>query len=285
MKLTVLVDNSTIIDRYFLAEPAVSYLIEDESLRVLFDVGYSDVFLQNAAKLGIDPLSSDYLVLSHGHIDHTGGLESLIKRCMERRFEDSGAHCPEIVAHPEVFVPKVIENSFSIGISVSRRACSAHMRIRESREPVWLSERLVFLGEIERRHDFENPGPIGLRGEAGEEVPDDLPDDSALAYVCGDGIVVITGCSHAGICNIVEQAKRVTGLDRVYDIIGGFHLLEPSERQLEGTVEYLAGLELSRLSACHCTDFRSRLRLAQAAPLREIGSGLQIRYCEEGERA
>ncbi len=278
MKLSVLVDNSTIIDRYFLGEPAVSYYIEDRDTRVLFDVGYSDAFLQNAVKLGVDPLDSDYLVLSHGHIDHTGGLEPLLKLCMERRFLDKEAHCPEIVAHPALFTPKVMEDYFSIGVSVCRRACEAHTTIRESREPLWLSDRLVFLGEIERNFDFEDAGPIGFRREEEGDVPDDLPDDTAIAYIAEEGLVVITGCSHAGICNIVEQAKKVTGVERVYDIIGGFHLLDPPQEKLEGTVQYLSSLELPQLSACHCTDFASRLRLDRVAPLREVGSGLQIEY-------
>ena len=74
MKLTVLVDNATIIDRYFLAEPAVSYLLEDGDARILLDTGYSDVFLKNARAMGIDLSRVTDIVLSHGHNDHTGGL-------------------------------------------------------------------------------------------------------------------------------------------------------------------------------------------------------------------
>lgn len=283
MKLTVLMDNATLIDRYFLAEPAVSYYIEDDGTRVLFDVGYSDAFMRNAAKLGIEPADADYLAVSHGHIDHTGGLDPLIKRCMERRFLEADSPCPEMVIHPAAFQPKVISGShaeglFSIGMSVTRDACAAHMRIHETEEPMWLTDRLVFLGRIERSFVFENPGPIGVRREAEGDVADELPDDTALAYVGEKGLVVVTGCSHAGICNITEQAKKVTGIDKVYDIVGGFHLLDPPQEQLEGTAKYLASLELPILSACHCTDFHSRMRLARVAPIREIGSGLQIEY-------
>jgi len=278
MKLTVLMDNNTIIDRYFLAEPAVSYFIEEGNTTVLFDAGYSDAFMVNAAKLGIDVTTADYLAISHGHIDHTGGLEPLLRRCMERRFDNPAAKCPKMVAHPAAFIPKEFNGTVSIGIFVSKEACAGSMEILESREPVWFTERLVFLGEIQRRFDFERPGPIGVRKEAGGDVPDELPDDTALAYKGENGLVVITGCSHAGICNIVEQAKEITGVDTVYDIIGGFHLLDPPTRQLEGTAEYLASLSLPVLSACHCTDFKSRVKLSGVAPMREIGSGLQIEY-------
>ncbi|MFO7849473.1 MAG: MBL fold metallo-hydrolase [Spirochaetia bacterium] len=278
MKLTVLVDNSTIIDSYFLGEPGVSFFLEDGETSVLFDTGYSDAFMRNAAKLNVDPLRADYLVLSHGHIDHTGGLDPLLKECLERRLKDRSAHCPELLAHPAVFTPKLMEGLGSIGMSMSRQACSSVMKIKESAAPVRLSERLIFLGEIERKFDFESPAAIGSRKEPGGEVPDYLPDDTALAYVSDEGLVVITGCSHSGICSIVEQARRLTGVERVRDIIGGFHLLEPSEKQLEGTAEYLSTLQLPVLSACHCTDLQSKLRLSRAAPLKEVGSGMEIYY-------
>jgi len=87
---------------------------------------------------------------------------------------------------------------------------------------------------------------------------------------------VITGCSHAGICNIISQCQQVTGVENVVDVIGGFHLLDPSREQLEGTVSYFENLSLQKLHACHCTDLRSRMALAQIAELEEVGSGLTL---------
>jgi len=280
MKLSILMDNNSIIDRYFLAEPAVSYFIETGNIKVLFDVGYSDAFLTNAHKMKIDVLIADYLVLSHGHIDHTGGLDILLKECLEARFEHNTLRTPEILAHPDVFVPKFLDENSSIGIPVSEDVLRAHFKIRKSTEPVWLDEKLVFLGEIERSNSFEIPGPIGFRGKPGtsERVPDDIMDDSALAYVGKEGLYIITGCSHAGICNIVSHAKKVTGVDRVVDIIGGFHLLNPPKTQLEGTVDYFKSLNLKKLHACHCTDFHSRMALAASAEIEEIGSGLILDF-------
>jgi 7,8-dihydropterin-6-yl-methyl-4-(beta-D-ribofuranosyl)aminobenzene 5'-phosphate synthase len=184
-----------------------------------------------------------------------------------------------LIAHPEVFTPRTAaEGSISVGSVMGLGQAEAVCAAELSAAPRWLSERLLFLGEIERRFDYEGQSPIGVRHTAEGDVPDLLPDDTALAYVAENGLVIITGCSHAGICNIIEQARRITGVERVLDVIGGFHLLEPPRRQLEETASYLGWLGLEALHACHCTDLASKLALAQKAPLRETGCGLVLQY-------
>jgi 7,8-dihydropterin-6-yl-methyl-4-(beta-D-ribofuranosyl)aminobenzene 5'-phosphate synthase len=106
MKLTVLVDNNTLIDRYFYGEPGVSYFIEDEGNKILFDLGYSDVFIKNAQKLNIDLLNLDFVVLSHGHLDHTWGLDPLIRLYTEAIIENLNHKNPIIIAHPLTFYSK-----------------------------------------------------------------------------------------------------------------------------------------------------------------------------------
>ncbi|HDQ13562.1 MAG TPA: MBL fold metallo-hydrolase [Sediminispirochaeta sp.] len=280
MKLSILVDNNSIIDRYFLAEPAVSYFIETDELKVLFDLGYSDVFLKNARKMGIDPLSADYLVLSHGHIDHTGGLDLFIKECVEGKMEHKRSSCPTVVGHPELFRPKILKDRTSVGITVSEEVVEAGFEVKKTRAPLWLGKDLVFLGEIEQSLDFEKSAPIGYRfsNDRGEWLSDDLIDDTALAYRSPEGLVIISGCSHRGICNIIETAKRVTGEDRVIDVVGGFHLLDPEQHRLRNTVEYFADLQLRSLHACHCTDFRSKKALSEVAELEAVGSGMVLSY-------
>ncbi len=103
MKLTVLADNNCLIDHYFYAEPALSFFIEDNNTRVLFDVGYSDVFMKNAEKLKINLRNLDYLVFSHGHLDHTWGLDPLIKLYSEAILEKLDLSKPTVVAHPLAF--------------------------------------------------------------------------------------------------------------------------------------------------------------------------------------
>ncbi len=147
-----------------------------------------------------------------------------------------------------------------------------------SKEPVNLTERLIFLGEIERVNDFEAKNPLGTILRNGVEEDDFLFDDSALAYKSPNGLIIITGCSHAGICNIVEYAKKVCGDERVVDVIGGFHLLNPSAEQLQGTVEYFKSLHTDSLHACHCTDLNSKIALSKVSYLKEVGVGLMLEY-------
>lgn len=274
MKLTVLVDNTTYIDRYFLAEPAFSVLIEAEGQKILFDCGYSDIFLQNARKMGADLLHLDHLAFSHGHVDHTGGVEPLMRAFSEAAMEGRDFRRPAVTAHPDVFETRVIPGIGEIGSLVSAAKLKEHFALRLTAEPVRLTERLWFLGEIPRGNDFEAQQPLGLlRGE-----PDRLVDDTALVWQGDEGLVVITGCSHAGICNIVEQARQVCGEERIVDIVGGLHLLAPTPRQLAGTLAYIKGLNLAALHACHCTDFSSRKALAGVAPQQEVGVGLVLTY-------
>ncbi|MEW6369082.1 MAG: MBL fold metallo-hydrolase [Acidobacteriota bacterium] len=276
MKLTVLVDNHTLIDRYLVGEPGVSYCVEAEGRRVLFDAGYSDVLLLNARKLSIDLLQLDAIVLSHGHLDHTWGLIPLIRLYTEAAFEGSRVRKPALVAHPLALSSRTQGSLAETGSLVSQEKLSSHFRIEVSTTAVWLTERLVFLGQIERQNDFEAWSPAGSILEDGVQRDDLILDDSALAYKSPEGLVIITGCAHAGICNTIEHAKRICGDERVVDIIGGFHLQNPSPERLQGTIEYMKSLRPRAVHACHCTDQRSKIALSAAVDLVEVGVGLTI---------
>lgn len=278
MKLTVLIDNHTLIDRYFLAEPGLSFLIETGGRKIIFDLGYSDAFITNARKLGLNLLDLDFIVISHGHIDHTGGLEPLLRIHLEGAIENLPRKKPELIAHPFTFLSRRISGLPQIGSFLTEEKLSDFFDIRFSKKPVKLTERLTFLGEIKRKFNFEGQQPMGKILERGVENDDFILDDSALTYRSDSGLVIITGCSHAGICNIVEQARRVCGEERVIDIIGGFHMLSPSPIQLRKTVAYLKSLDLEAIHPCHCTDLESLSALSDAAGLKEVGIGLTLEY-------
>lgn len=278
MILKVLVDNNTLIDRYFLGEPGVSYLIEDQGKKILFDTGYSDVFMRNATKMNESLSDLDYIVFSHGHIDHTWGVAYLIRDYGEKKIEGVAYKKPLIVAHSSAFQRKVFGDDDEIGSLITAEKLGHHFRMGLCDGPKWLTDSLVYLGEIKRTNDFENREPIG-KCSCGSVWQDDyLLDDTAIVYKSSKGLVVITGCSHAGICNIIEYAKEICGDSRVVDVIGGFHLLEPDAVQLQGTVEYFGGLGVEKIHACHCTDLNSKIALSKVVELGQVGVGLIKKY-------
>jgi 7,8-dihydropterin-6-yl-methyl-4-(beta-D-ribofuranosyl)aminobenzene 5'-phosphate synthase len=273
MKLTVLVDNNTLIDRYFLGEPGLSYLIEEDGRKLLFDTGYSEVFIRNAHKMKIKLTDLDAVVISHGHSDHTGGLPHLMTMFTEEALEGRAVSKPDLICHPDTFMTKLTRDGVDIGSPAKEDKLGMHFNMKLRSEPLWITEKIVYLGEIPRLSSFENKRPIGK--------DDFVMDDSAIAWRGSEGLVIITGCSHSGICNIVERAKAVCGEDRIKAIIGGFHLLNPSREQLQGTMEFLAKEKPEKVYAGHCTDLRSKLALAQHLNIKEVGVGLILDYGEE----
>lgn len=278
MKLNVLVDNNTLIDRYFIGEPGLSIFIEIDGVRILFDTGYSDAFLTNAARMGIDLLDIDIVVLSHAHLDHTWGLQHLIQRHAGAAFENRPARKPALVAHSTVFDRRTVAGFGEIGSLVSKAQAGVWFDLRLSRKPVWVHPDLVFLGQIERAYDFEARAPIGRVYTAEGARDDFILDDSALVFKSADGLVIITGCAHAGICNTIAQAMAVCRETRIADIIGGFHLLDPPQDQLEETIRHLKTWAPAAVHACHCTDLAAKLALSRAAPIKEVGVGLELVY-------
>jgi len=277
MKLTVLVDNNTIIDRYFHGEPGVAFFIECEDKNYLFDTGYSDIFIRNATKMGIDLLALDGVVLSHGHNDHTGGVGALVRLYSEATYEGYKCKKPTVIAHPDAFLDKNVDG-IDIGSMLSASQVKKAFSVKLGKESVWLTEKVVFLGEIERQNSFEAKTPIGKTLRDGIWEDDFVLDDSALVYRSDNGLVIITGCSHAGICNIIEYAKKICNEERIHDIIGGFHLLQPSQHKLNNTVEYLEKCQPHGIYACHCTDLHSKIRLAKVTNVEEVGVGLVVEY-------
>jgi 7,8-dihydropterin-6-yl-methyl-4-(beta-D-ribofuranosyl)aminobenzene 5'-phosphate synthase len=275
--LTVLVDNSAIIDRYFLAEPGLSIFLECGKTKILFDTGYSDIFLKNAEKMGADLLDLDYVVLSHGHVDHTGGLMPLVFRHLEATIEGRPHRLPTIVAHPSCFFPRPIGPLANAGSLVSEDELRRQFPVTLTSSPLWLADDLVFLGEIPRMEVLPAKKERLVVTPSGTET-DNLPDDTALVYRSGSGLVIITGCSHAGIANIVRYAQEVCGTKEIRDVIGGFHLYDSNPAEIGRTAAKFAALKPAALHPCHCTGLIATIALAQVAPVKETGVGLRLEY-------
>jgi 7,8-dihydropterin-6-yl-methyl-4-(beta-D-ribofuranosyl)aminobenzene 5'-phosphate synthase len=274
MKISILVDNNTITDQYFYGEPAVSYFIEDNETRVLFDVGYSDVFLKNAVKLGINLASIDYLVLSHGHNDHTGGLSFLMKKLHKNNLHKK----PALIAHPRALIPKFLGTE-NIGSTANSKHINKTFSVILTKHPYQINDNLIFLGEIPTYFEFESRNAIGFCEQEHKQKQEDmLIDDSALVYKSKNGLVIITGCSHSGICNIIKHAQKICGEEKIVDLIGGFHLLNTSVDRIEKTVEFLTDNPPSKIHACHCTDFAAKKALSNHFQVSDVGSGMQLIY-------
>ena len=259
MRITVLVDNNTNIDQYYLGEPAVSYYIEDGDVRLLFDAGYSDAAVRNASAMGIDLGRLTHIVLSHGHNDHTRGLQFL---------PDSKAR---LVAHSDCFESKFY-GAEDIGAPFSAEEAARRWNCTLTKDVYRISDDLLFLGEVPRVTDFEAKEPIGTVCRGGKSEPDFLLDDSALVYRSDKGIFIITGCSHSGICNIVSYAMSVCADRRLLGVLGGFHLLEDNA-QLAKTVDFLAAQNPQKLYPCHCVSLTGKARLMSRLPVGEVGVG------------
>ncbi|MBQ9837271.1 MAG: MBL fold metallo-hydrolase [Oscillospiraceae bacterium] len=266
MKLRILCDNNTYIDQYFLGEPAFSCYIEAEDARVLLDVGYSDVFLRNAEKMGIDLSTLTHVVLSHGHNDHTGGLTPFI--------EEKIAPPAKLIAHEDCFVGKYYGEEY-IGAPYDVEQILYLADCQLTAEPVAITENLWYLGEIPRKLDFEPRTVIGKRERMGAWEEDDLLDDTALAYRTEKGLFIITGCAHSGICNIIEHAKIVCGDDRIIGVLGGFHLFEDDARAA-ATAEYFARHHIPDLYPCHCVSLKVKHRFMETLNIHEVGVGMEL---------
>ncbi len=234
MHLTVLSEAKAMDG--FSSEHGLSFLLEEDGKKILFDTGASDVFLKNAHRMGIDLKEVDSIVLSHGHWDHGNGLQHI-----------SGK---PLLCHPGCFQKRYRKlGEENIGMALERDELEERFKVKTSREPVKLSEHLWFLGEIPRLNDFEAKTTKYLLEDGS---PDFIMDDSGLAVITEKGLLVISGCAHSGICNMVEHAKKVTGMDRVEAVIGGFHL-KVVNQQTRQTVQWMKDAGVPQLLPSHCT--------------------------------
>lgn len=239
-----------------LAEWGLSVLIDVDGIQVLLDTGQGISAACNADTLGIDLSGVNKMILSHGHYDHTGGLKEILAR--------TGP--VEVFAHPDMWDAKyAVYGDFQryIGIPFERPEIEAlGATFRLNREPVWITENLVTTGEIPMTNDYETID-AGMFVKEGEDFrPDALRDDLAVGIKTEAGLVVILGCAHRGMINTIRHLQNVTGLERVYCVIGGTHLIGASEERLVRTAADLREIGVERLGVSHCTGFAASCWLA-----------------------
>ncbi len=256
MKVHVLVDNHA--SRDFSAEWGLSFFIEG-SKNLLLDFGSSDLFLKNAKKLGIDISSVDTIVLSHGHWDHGSGLKYLSNK--------------RLICHPEAFNRRYRKNGECNGLPFDIKEAKEKFELVLSREPYMIDENIIFLGQIPRVMEFEAKSSTSFKEDGSMDF---IMDDSAIVYKTEKGLVIISGCAHSGICNIIEYAKQVSGVNNIYAVLGGFHLKENNEIT-EKTIEYLKKLNIKMISGGHCTGFEALVQFYNILNSKPFTSGAIIK--------
>lgn len=240
----------------------------DRSTTLLFDTGLSpDAMVTNADRLGLDLGGIQAVVLSHGHFDHAGGLAGLAGR--------RGVRSLPMVVHPLAWTRRRLavpgREPEELPTLSPRALAGEGFEVIERREPSLLLDGSVLItGEVDRTTEFERGMPPPHQAWTGSGWVHDplVADDQALVvHVRDRGLVVLTGCGHAGAVNIVRHARRLTGVDRLHALVGGLHLGGPAfEPVIPPTVAALTELAPSLLVPGHCTGWRAQHALAAALP-------------------
>jgi len=264
--------NATMIDGLvpdqLIAEHGLSLLLTvtkgDRTHRFLFDTGVSpDGMLANMDRLQIDPRDIEAIVCSHGHFDHTGGLDGLVRRM--------GTINLPILLHPDFWKRRRVRigNYEPREIPTTSRSAleGAGFTIIEEHQPSFLFDNSVLVtGEVDRTTDYEPgfPPQEAWRNDHWEPDPLVLDDQAIVVNVRDRGLVVFTGCGHAGIVNIARYVLKLTGESGVYGLFGGFHLNGPMfEPLIERVCNDLAAMRPSVVVPAHCTGWRANHAMAR----------------------
>ena len=254
----------------------------------LFDTGVSENgVIHNSDIFRLDFTNTDGIILSHGHFDHFSGLVNILKRISSRQ---SGNHNVNIYTHPDAFLrrweifpdgkrarsPVLDEQQLQqLGAKIHKNTGIGYLPSEES--PL-----LAITGEIPRETSFEKGFPYQYAEDPNNEknlIPDPLiKDDQAIvANISDKGLVILTGCGHAGVVNTMNYAKKITGINRIHAIIGGFHLPADSgiyEAAIEPTLKELQRAQPDYLVPCHCTGWKATNRIVETMPEKFIQSSV-----------
>ena len=246
LKISVLVENRD--NGCFVGEVWLSLIINKDNREFLIDTGLTGLFAQNADKLNINLNDIDKVVFTHGHNDHTGGAHLLQGK--------------DIIMHPQGFKPRWSKRKKEfVGLPIDQETLKQHNNLLLTKDAVEFMPDCYFLGEIPMITDFEKGNFSTTLDEALTQT-DYTEDDSGVAIKTTKGLFIITGCGHRGICNLIEHAKQVTGEDKIYGVLGGFHLRKLVQQKdiIDKTLEYFEQNNINQWILRRPNSRRSRKR-------------------------
>lgn len=265
--ITTLVEDSPVDRPELKPEHGLSFYVEAGRERFLFDTGASRRYLQNAKQLGILLKEMRQVVISHGHYDHSGGYNALRKM--------TGSVGTHLYVKPGFFDekygiknngPSFLGNAFSKE-ELEGAGVVIHTIAEQVRE---IFPGVFSLSGFERKTPFETANPRFTVVRDGAHEVDDFSDEQVLVMKSSDGLVVLLGCGHPGVINILETVKALFD-EPIHAVIGGTHLVEADARRMDETTAYLQNEKIPRIMLCHCSgshdhlaEMRSRLGSAFA---------------------
>ena len=264
VRIKILVDN-TAARADLNGEHGLSLWIEYKERHVLFDTGQSNRLIRNARMLGIDLTGTDAIILSHGHYDHTGGLSSVINMASKVK----------ICLHPAATEPKFSREALtakSIGMPDSAEKALQSCHVIWTVTPAQLFPGMSVTGQVPRMNDFEDVGGDFFVDQNCRK-PDDLLDDQTLFIESARGLVVVLGCAHSGVANILDYITGLTGQKTVYALIGGMHLRNASPMRIANTIQALKKYEIQEIVPLHCTGQKALEDLKNAFGDKCLSSG------------
>lgn len=264
LEIIVLCEDSVMYESPYLGQHGISLLVRARSggfaRNILMDVGQNPAaLLGNFPLMGADPKEIDGVVVTHCHYDHTQGLTEVLRVI--------GKSDLPVVAHPSLFRLNFITAPYLRHVGVMKGDAEDHLReagaeLYLSFDSLPLMPGLFTTGEIRRQTDFEEVGISLATLEEGRLKKDEMRDDvSLVARVRGKPPVVMTGCSHAGIVNILKQVSEMCGSRAFENVLGGLHLVEAPEERIRKTCESLKGFDIKAIMPGHCTGFRAQAAL------------------------